>query len=434
MIVYSEKITSRFRYICSLVLGDLLGIDFQILSSKSSFEKGSGPKLNYSSAKIQGSFWVKPAGLLFETGIQEQEIYSPVWNDKKVLFITGADPDIPYDPFSASFYLVTRYEEYLPHEVDEHDRFDPRDGIAYKNDFFNHPVVNYWAIELGKLLKIKFPGIKLKKRSFNKILTIDVDQPFAIAHKGFLRTVSSVLKAPSRLGIQSGKERIKMALGKIKDPYDTYELLLDLNQQYNINTLFFFQVGKTGKFDKNVKPTNNAYRQLIINCEKRTKIGFHPSYNSNSDFDLLKSEYDLLSKITGKLITRNRQHFLKIRFPDTYRNLIKLGITEDYTMGFASEPGFRAGIADPFYFYDLEKDEQTDLKIFPFQVMDGTMNNYKGLEPGEALEQINYYIDRVREVKGTFISLWHNTSLSEKGEWEGWSRVYLDMIKSLDEK
>jgi len=432
MLVYSEKITSRFQYISRLILDELLGVNFQIVSSRDLFEKDTGPKLNYSSINIPDCVWIKPAGLLFETGIREQDIYVPVWKNKTVFFITGSEPDIPYDPFSAAFYMVTRYEEYLPHDVDEHGRYDPRDSIAYQNDFLDHPVVNYWALELGELLKTTYPRLKLKKRSFSAILTIDVDQPFALAHKSILRTLSSVIQAPSRLGIHSGKERLKMVIGKLRDPYDTYELLHRIHQQYNVKSVYFFQVGKTGKFDKNIKPSRRAYRNLITRFAKRTGVGLHPSYRSNEDFDILKQEYDILFDITGKPVQRSRQHFLKLKFPGTYRNLIKLGITEDYTMGFAAEPGFRAGIADPFYFYDLEKDEQTGLKIFPFQLMDGTLNLYKELEPDEALVKIEFYVKRVRSVSGTFISLWHNSSLSEKGEWEGWSRIYLDMIKSLD--
>lgn len=432
MLVYSEKITSRFQYVSRLILDELLGINFQIVSSRDSFEKGTGPKLNYSSSNIPDSVWIKPAGLLFETSIREQDIYAPAWKDKRVLFITGSEPDMPYDPFSAAFYMVTRYEEYLPHEVDEHGRYDPRDSFAYQNDFLDYPVVNCWALELGKLLKTKYPRLKLKKRSFRAILTIDIDQPFALAHKGILRTLSSVIQAPSRLGIYSGKERLKMVLGKLRDPYDTYEMLHRIHQQHNVESVYFFQVGKPGKFDKNIKPSRRAYRKLITSFAKRTRVGIHPSYQSNENFDVLEKEYDILFDIIGKPVQRSRQHFLRLKFPDTYRNLIKLGITEDYTMGFASEPGFRAGIADPFYFYDLEKEEQTGLKIFPFQLMDGTLNQYKELEPEEALVKIEFFIKRVRSVNGIFMSLWHNSSLSEKGEWEGWSRVYLDMIKSLD--
>ncbi|MCK4700777.1 MAG: polysaccharide deacetylase family protein, partial [Bacteroidales bacterium] len=315
---------------------------------------------------------------------------------------------------------------------DEHGRYDPRDSFAYQNDFLDYPVVNCWVLELGKLLKTKYPRLKLKKRSFSAILTIDIDQPFALAHKSILRTLSSIIQAPSRLGIYSGKERLKMVFGKLRDPYDTYEMLHRIHQQHNVKSVYFFQVGKPGKFDKNVKPSNGAYRKLITSFAKRTWVGIHPSYRSNENFDILKHEYDILFDIIGKPVQRSRQHFLKLKFPDTYRNLIKLGITEDYTMGFASEPGFRAGIADPFYFYDLEKEEQTGLKIFPFQLMDGTLNQHKELEPEEALVKIEFFIKRVRSVNGTFMSLWHNSSLSEKGEWEGWSRVYLDMIKSLD--
>lgn len=434
MLVYSEKITSRFQYISRLILDELLGINFQIVSSRDSFKKSTGPKLNYSSSNIPDSVWIKPAGLLFETGIYEQDIYVPAWDGKRILFFTGSEPDLPYDPFSAAFFMVTRYEEYLPYDEDEHGRYDPRDSIAYQNDFIDHPVVNYWARELGKLLTVKYPQLKIKKRSFRAIVTIDVDQPFALAHKGFLRTFSSFLQAPSRLGIRSGKERLKMTFGKSKDPFDTFDILHRIHKKHNVETVYFFQVGKFGKYDKNVQPSRPAYRKLISSMAKKAQIGLHSSYRSNEDFIILKQEYDKLFDIVGKPVLRSRQHFLKLKFPGTYRNLIKLGITEDYTMGFASEPGFRAGIADPFYFYDLEKEEQTLLRIFPFQLMDGTLNQHKLLEPAEAVEKIRIFIEKVRNVNGTFISLWHNSSLSEKGEWEGWSKVYFNMIKSISNR
>jgi len=37
---------------------------------------------------------------------------------------------------------------------------------------------------------------------------------------------------------------------------------------------------------------------------------------------------------------------------------------------------------------------------------------------------IKFIIDKVKKVNGTFISLWHNESLSEKWRWKGWRIVY----------
>jgi hypothetical protein len=115
--------------------------------------------------------------------------------------------------------------------------------------------------------------------------------------------------------------------------------------------------------------------------------------------------------------------------PSTYRNLIHCDILEDYTMGYAEEPGFRASICTPYNFYDLDLDTQTPLRIFPFTLMDGTLNDYLDLTPAQAFEVITQLMNEVKAVGGTFISLWHNSTLNDQHHWKGWLKVYEDMIK-----
>ena len=133
--------------------------------------------------------------------------------------------------------------------------------------------------------------------------------------------------------------------------------------------------------------------------------------------------------ITGRDVTRSRFHFIRFSMPDSYRCLVNAGITEDYSMGYPDEPGFRAGIARPYYFYDLISDRQTNLKIFPFMVMDVTLYQYKNMGPDEAGQSIGRLVENVRSVDGVFVSLWHNSSLQDKPEWEGWRRVFETMLK-----
>ena len=45
------------------------------------------------------------------------------------------------------------------------------------------------------------------------------------------------------------------------------------------------------------------------------------------------------------------------------------------------------------------------------------------------LDEIKNIINQVKSVNGTFISLWHNESLSDQKRWKGWRRVYEEMIK-----
>jgi hypothetical protein len=164
------------------------------------------------------------------------------------------------------------------------------------------------------------------------------------------------------------------------------------------------------------------------------RIGIHPSYGSNNNRPQLKKEIARLSKILNRDITDSRQHFLKLRLPETYRDLIDSDITDDYTMGYASYIGFRASICTPFNFYDLDMELETKLKVHPFAFMEGTLKYYMKIEPKQAMSMIKPLIDSVKNVNGTFISLWHNDSLNNKNQWKGWQQVYEEMVKYAVEK
>jgi len=194
--------------------------------------------------------------------------------------------------------------------------------------------------------------------------------------------------------------------------------------------LFFILVGNRDQFDKNVSFKNKKFRQLIANLSSVCEVGIHPSYASNSKPWLFETEKERLEDIIQKPVTKSRQHFLKLKFPQTYQQLHKLGIVEDYTMGFASLTGFRAGTCTAFPFFDLSRNRPTDLIIQPFQVMDVTLKNYLQLDPEQAWQQIEQLMLEVKKVNGTFISLWHNESLKDSGQWLGWRNVFEQILQT----
>lgn len=137
----------------------------------------------------------------------------------------------------------------------------------------------------------------------------------------------------------------------------------------------------------------------------------------------------MLEKVIGKPVTSSRQHFLRLRLPETYRELERIGIKEDHSMGFADAVGFRAGTCTPFPFYDLEQDRETDLMIFPFEVMDSALCYKMKLDPDQAIAAAGQVIDRVKAVQGTFIGVWHERFLSDHGAEKGWRRVVEEIIR-----
>jgi hypothetical protein len=204
-----------------------------------------------------------------------------------------------------------------------------------------------------------------------------------------------------------------------------------LHKKHNLNPFFFWLLADHGEFDKNIDWQNGRLQSLIRRIAHKYGAGIHPSYQSNAAFPILKMEKERLEnilKLPPLSILRSRQHFLKLRFPDTYRNLLKAGILEDFSMGYADDIGFRAGIANPFYWYDLENEQVTVLKVHPFQVMEVTLQQYLELSPDEAIEKVKPLVAAIKAVGGTFTTLWHNSTLSNIDEWEGWRKVYEEVI------
>ena len=143
---------------------------------------------------------------------------------------------------------------------------------------------------------------------------------------------------------------------------------------------------------------------------------------------MVKEEINRLSEVLNREVTMSRQHFLRLSLPSTYQILIELDVTDDYSMGYASQAGFRAGYADTFQFFDLENDMKTKLNIHPFALMDGTMRDYLDLDVHESYEKAKKLIDEVKNVNGTFILLWHNETLSGEKRWEGWITLYRKIL------
>jgi hypothetical protein len=214
------------------------------------------------------------------------------------------------------------------------------------------------------------------------------------------------------------------------DPFDTYAYQLEIAIKHKAETIYFFLIGDLGRFDKNISHRSAGLRDLIGQVSVRANVGIHPSYASNGSMERLKAEVNRLGAILEKDVRKSRQHYLKAELPQTYRDLIAVGILEDYSLGYVDRPGFRSGTCTPHYFFDFQKQEATALKVFPLAAMDATLRDYMGLKPREAEARLNELIARVKVVNGTFVSLWHNDSLSDVEPWKGWRGVYAFMAEA----
>ena len=431
LLIYVTRLTNRLGYTLNVLFGSLLKIDFQIPTDEQLFERHSGPRLCYGDRPIGDAPFIKAHRLLFETSIEEQNPRHFIYQGIHALFpVYGQGLEIPFDPFAATFYMASRYEEYLPHRSDNHGRFLAQDSLAFKEGFVESPVVDQWALMVRDLISSHYPEANFPSKNFSFTETIDIDAAYSYKYKGIFRTIAGLL----RDGLHNRQKeevakRIRVLMGKEDDPYDTFEHILDTRKQHkNMKLLFFVLLGDYSLYDKPTSYHTAEFRELLQRLGDYSKIGIHPSYASQEEPQRIEKETKRLADILHRPIVRSRFHFLRFSLPSSYRALISYDIQHDYSMGYAECPGYRCGTATPYPFYDLSRDVETSLTIHPFVVMDTTLQQYCKMSPQEALECYKKLIDEARNVGGTFCCIWHNQNLSETQGWEGWRQVHDLMI------
>ncbi len=431
MIVFANTITYRLRYILDFIGKEITGQNFPVTDKVEDFINYDGPKINYSTKQIvKEEFWLQPHPLLFEKGTKLQTVDCFEVNGQKAFFKTGGD--FPFDIFAATFYLLSRYEEYLPHQKDMYGRYAHENSLAFKEEFLNLPLINIWLEQFKNSLQQKFPSFPIPNSQFTFLPTYDIDEAYSYKHKEWWRSAGAAVKDLLKGKWEKFSLRRKVLDNKEADPFDSYDWIDNLHRPHTFKPRYFFLVPeKTGKYDRNILPKEAALQVLIKQHADKYSIGVHPSWQSGDDFSLIKKERQTIEHIATIKITASRQHFIRFTLPQTFRYLIDAGIKEDFSMGYGSINGFRASVASPFYWYDLEKEETTNLWLYPFCYMEANSFFEQKFSPAQALEEMRHYYQQVKKVNGTYISIWHNTFLGTDERFKGWREVYYQFIQEV---
>jgi hypothetical protein len=430
LLIFAPEITPRVEFTFDFVFHIILGVEVSFTTNQNEFLQSDLPKINYSSTNFSSGLFLKAHPILFEKSITEQQITEIQYRQLRLFFPSSNDSFFPFDPFACVFYLITRYEEYFSENRDEFERFIDTENILFKLGLHEIPIVDQIAFWISKKITEQFPEFKVRKRAFQFLTTIDIDNAWAFKNKSPLVSFGAIMKASLHGQISELKERLVVFLGFRKDPYDTYKYILETYKGLLSRIHFFFLIGDRNQYDKNVSHKNNSFRELIAGLSSICEVGIHPSYASNNKPWLFEKEKDRLENIIQKPVTKSRQHYLKLKIPNTYQRLLKSEITDDYTMGFARLSGFRAGTCTTYPFFDLTLNQSTELMIHPFQMMDVTLKNHLHLNAEKAGQHIEKLMAEVKKVDGTFVSLWHNESLKDSGQWLGWRKVFEQILET----
>ena len=430
LLIYSHKITPRLTYVMRHLFTRILGIDISFTTKVEDFIKHTGAKITYTKQALQNEFFVRSNDLLFEQGINDLQITVRNWEGVPCFFSADERSNVPFDIFSASFYLLSRYEEYLPHMKDIHGRFSPKDSLAYMNSFLHLPVVDIWAYKLLGLLQERFPELERKTRDYQFTSLIDVTASHSYAHRGFVRSLAGLFYDLGSFKFRRVAERVKVWFYPENDPYNNFDFLVEQHKQLNIKSIFFFQFATYSTYDKNVSPNHNKFRHLIKSISDYSTIALAGSYGSFEDNELLKKERKNLAGVINRSVEASRMRYNRIHIPQTYRNLIEAEFTDDYTMGYTHEIGFRAGSCTPFYFYDINLEIQQPIRIHPFAVHDYALVNLK--EQEKILEKVGALHTEIKNVNGHFLTVFSNELLGDTSHKVDWKELYLNILKRFN--
>lgn len=408
-------------------MNDALGLEPIQTFNIEEFKNSALPKINYSDLKIENCLSILPHSILFNVGIKDYPIEVSNHPQFFKLFFKSQNPDIPFDIFGATFWLLSRYEEYLPYKTDTYDRFNYRSSLAYQYDFIEVPIINLWIEQLQFSLKKMFPVLKFKEHQYKFISTIDIDNAFKFKHKGFVRALAGYAKDILSKDAASFRSRFKVISGNKKDPFDCYDFLINAHKQNQINAIYFFLLGDYGPNDKNQSATNLPFQSLIKSMADYSAVGIHPSFGSTNKIQQLKVEISRLSNIIHSPVTISRQHYSVLKFPKTYQNLLQAGIEQDFSMGYTNINGFRASYCFPYKWYNIESELLTPLTINSFCIAENTMVYYATKQNKTLSEQALPIINEVKKYNGQLISIFHNDTF--KDDMKNFYEDFLKMAK-----
>lgn len=406
IVIYTPKVTNRISYILDFVFSSYFGVLYQLEIDievfKSLMNDDSVVCINYSNINIQHSFSIPQDDLLLESTITKQHLFISKIENIPVLFPTDEPhKSLGFDIFSAIFYLISRYEEYLPHEKDNYDRYCSSNSILANPVFNFKPIVEIWLLYLKQELFIYNPRLSFKQHQFTKIFTFDIDHAFQTHGRDWLKNPPNFFN-PAVLKT--------LFLGK-KDAFDTFDWIWNFCNQTTSQCCFFFLMNDDDLINSKVQPSATILHELINRFKEHT-IGIHPSFYFTEQ-NLIK-EKKLLENVIDRKVEYSRQHYLKINFPTYYNVLSNQLIKIDFSLAYPDVSGCRAGTTQSFYFFDLHKNEKTSLLLQPFVFMDATYQYYKTKEIESIQHLVEKQLEQIKNIQGNFVSLFHNNLLIDK--------------------
>lgn len=425
LLIHIDKATPRVNYIFKHICLRILGIDASFSTVLEEFIAHTGPKISYGKKAMGNELFFQSQGLLEQQGFESIEITVKRWDDTYGFFPVSSSSALPFDIFAASFYMISRYEEYLPHVKDNKGRFMAAESLAFQSGFLNQPVVDIWAYKFKEKLMEAFPELEFHSKSVTVHPVVAAPQPFQYKYKGLLRLTMGYLNDIYRGRLKKIIERTQVLMNFKRDPRDTFKWLINNARHSDFDLTIFFMLGNAVNFEEGMNTHRQKFKLLLKYVSDYKEVGLMFSYDVLSDYEKLKSEKRRMEHITNRSIESSMNAEFLVNLPDIYRNLIELQVKRDFTMVYRDTPGFRAGTCTPFLFYDLDYEIKTPLLIQPATM---TTEAFQKKYSSDVEKTVDAFYSEVEKVNGTFTMIFSNADFSSDDHNKVWRSIFSEKL------
>ena len=331
--------------------------------------------IQYSDQK--GNFQIIPQNVFFRNSKVKIEVLKETTivydgHELKGFCNSGGSSFIPFDIFETIFFHISRYEEWFCDDnmLDLHGTLLSSHHYLVKNNVHQIPLVDilicYFLEKIGL-------NPKLSPTKFTLTHDIDVLLKFPSFYK-FLRGYGHIFIHYNDKIQKAFKHTVNyfnIKIGKIADPYDSFDWLLDVNnQKINQKIIYWLSGGKT-QFEGFFNISDPKVQTIMLLAKNRGyKTGLHPSYNTLDDKSMMESEMKKLCEVSKEEISDFRQHFLRFDVKKTGKIVDELRAMTDSSLGFRDRIGFRCGTGFPYRLYNFETEKAFNFFEIPLVVMD----------------------------------------------------------------
>ncbi|MFD2284901.1 hypothetical protein GJU39_11600 [Pedobacter petrophilus] len=416
LIVFSAILTPRIKYIFNFIFRDILKAEVEFTGNSQFFLESKQAKISYGDVPLGNELFFKSSALLFSNKLEETKIKITSFGEYQVPFPVQ-NSLLPFDVFAASFFIVSRYEEYL-HQQKTQEDFKASKSYQYKWKILDRPIIDEWALILRNIILTKYPQFKFYEKNFAQQPTVNFDVPaqiptgFTNKAKFFFNTIVS----KENNFISAGFDRLTgldINIEQVLQGVATYFNLKKISPVYFVGfpEIPDDYIGITG----------------ISKILTAAPVGLlRPCASDKQKISHVKAGLSKLKKILPEQVNLNSQQLEVLKFPLCYLNLLNSAITSDYSMGYAETPGFRAGTCTAFSWYDLQLEKVTPLSVKSYCFTDSAL---EPLNIQDINELIAHFIDSVKVVKGTLVSSWKLRTLSTHLKYKKLNTAFKQMLE-----